>query len=248
MGVFFMTKNHYVYYSYEEWGRGYIGVRSTKLDLYEDKYMGSFKNKSFKPTQKIVLQVFNTREEALNAEITLHNFYQVHTNPHFANKAKQTSAGFNQESVKGRVWWNDGKKRKLCQECPGPEYRLGKFLPGEKNPMFGKTHSEVAKKKLSEFRKTCTGGKASMFGKSHSEVAKKKISEFRSTCTGDKNPMYGRRGENSPIFGTIRNEETRKKMSEHAKSCRWWNNGTDLKRSPNSPGSEWKLGWIKRKV
>ena len=243
-----MTKNHYVYYSYEEWGRGYIGVRSTKLDSCKDKYMGSFKDKSFKPTQKIVLQVFNTREEALNAEITLHNFYQVHTNPHFANKAKQTSTGFNQESVNGRVWWNNGKKRKLCQECPGPEYRLGYFLLGEKNPMQGKNHSEEAKRKISESRRTCTGEKAPMYGKTHSAKARKKMSEFRKTRTGDKNPMYGRRGENSPIFGIVRDEQTRKKMSDHAKKCRWWNNGIETKRSPVSPGPDWKPGMIKRKV
>jgi hypothetical protein len=243
-----MSKNHYVYYSYEEWGRGYIGVRSTKLDPYKDKYMGSFKDKHFKPTQKIVLQIFDTREEAINAEIVLHNFYQVHVNTHFANKAKQTSTGFNQEGTGRRSWWNNGKERKFSQECPGPGYTLGKFLPNEKNPMQGKKHGEEAKRKISEFRKTCTGEKASMFGKNHSQETKRKLSEFRKTCTGDKNPMFGRRGEKSPIYGIIRDETTRKKMSEHAKSCRWWNNGIETKRSPVSPGPDWKPGMIKRKV
>lgn len=210
-----MTKNHYVYYSYEEWGRGYIGVRSTKLDPQKDLYVGSFRDKHFKPTQKIVLQVFGTRKEAIEAEIALHNFYQVHTNPHFANRSKQTSTGFTAPVV---------------------------------NPMRGKNHSEEAKRKISEFRRTCTGEKAPMFGKTHSEEARKKISEFRKTCTGDKNPMFGRRGERSPIYGITRSKDTRKKMSEYAKSCRWWNNGIEIKRSPVSPGPDWKPGMIKRKV
>jgi hypothetical protein len=87
-------KWHYVYYSYEEWGRGYIGKRSSFCHPDEDPYLGSFGDKSFKPTQKIVLAIFESSEEALEAEILLHNFYQVHKNSHFANRAKQTSAKF----------------------------------------------------------------------------------------------------------------------------------------------------------
>ena len=87
--------NHYVYYSYEEWGKGYIGVRSCNCSPREDtNYMGSFHDKSFKPTEKIILQEFTTRESALEAEIRLHAFYKVDVNKHFANKAKQTSTRF----------------------------------------------------------------------------------------------------------------------------------------------------------
>jgi hypothetical protein len=88
-------KNFYVYYSYEEWGRGYIGKRECYCLPEEDvKYFGSFMDKSFRPTQKIILATFHTREEALAAEIALHSFYEVEKNPHFANKARQTSTGF----------------------------------------------------------------------------------------------------------------------------------------------------------
>jgi hypothetical protein len=88
-------KNFYVYYSYEEWGRGYIGKRECKCLPEEDvKYFGSFRDKSFRPTKKIILAKFNSKEEAIAAEITLHNFFQVDVNPHFANKARQTSTGF----------------------------------------------------------------------------------------------------------------------------------------------------------
>ena len=87
--------HHYVYYSYEDYGRGYLGSRSCKCEPEKDtRYFGSFTDKSFKPTQKIILATYETREEALRAEISLHEFYQVHKNPHFANRAKQTSVGF----------------------------------------------------------------------------------------------------------------------------------------------------------
>lgn len=87
--------SNYVYYSYEEYGKGYIGSRGCKCSIDEDfNYFGSFSDKTFKPNQKIILGVFETREQAYEAEILLHNFFQVDLNPHFANKCKATTTGF----------------------------------------------------------------------------------------------------------------------------------------------------------
>ena len=87
---------HYTYYSYEEWGRGYFGSRTCKCLPEEDiKYFGSFYDKIFKPTQKIILKDdYATREEAYADEIILHDFYDVANNPHFANQSKQTCTKF----------------------------------------------------------------------------------------------------------------------------------------------------------
>ena len=85
-------KYFYVYYSYEPWGRGYIGKRECWCLPKEDiKYFGSFYDKFFKPTEKIILETFDTVEEAYEAEIILHDFYNVKDNPHFANKSNQNS-------------------------------------------------------------------------------------------------------------------------------------------------------------
>lgn len=93
-------KFHYVYYSYEGWGRGYIGKRSCECLPEEDvNYMGSFTDKTFKPTCKIILDTFATSADALAAEALLHDAYNVSSNPLFANKAKQTSRWFNTEGV-----------------------------------------------------------------------------------------------------------------------------------------------------
>jgi len=91
----------YTYYVYEEWGRGYIGasLKGCKCHPSEDTYMGSFKDKTFKPTEKIILGIYSTIKETIEAEILLHNFFEVAKNPHFANRAKQTSAGFNRAGV-----------------------------------------------------------------------------------------------------------------------------------------------------
>lgn len=87
---------YYTYYSYEEYGKGYIGSRGCKCLPEEDiKYFGSFKDKTFKPTQKIILKSdYATREEAYADEIILQQHYKVVENPHFANMAYQTSTNF----------------------------------------------------------------------------------------------------------------------------------------------------------
>jgi hypothetical protein len=91
-----LAEYHYTYYSYEEYGNGYIGSRTCKCLPEEDiKYFGSYTDKNFNPTQKIILKDdYSTRVEAIIDEIILHNYFEVNINPHFANKSKQTSAKF----------------------------------------------------------------------------------------------------------------------------------------------------------
>ena len=87
---------HYTYYSYEEWGMGYFGVRTCECLPEEDvKYFGSYTDKTFKPNRKIILKDdYPTREDANADEIILQEYYKVVENPHFANRAYQTSTKF----------------------------------------------------------------------------------------------------------------------------------------------------------
>ena len=87
---------YYTYYSYEEWGRGYFGSRGCKCLPEEDiNYLGSSKDKTFKPKYKIILKSdYATREEAYADEIILQEYYKVVENPHFANKAYQSTTKF----------------------------------------------------------------------------------------------------------------------------------------------------------
>jgi hypothetical protein len=57
-------------------------------------YFGSFRDKTFSPSEKIILATLASREEAAAAEVLLHEFFEVHQNPHFANKARQSSKKF----------------------------------------------------------------------------------------------------------------------------------------------------------
>ena len=90
-----MKKYHYTYYSYEEFGRGYIGKGSCDCNPEEElTYFGSYKDETFKPTQKIILGVYTTPTEAIAAEIKLQHFFKVVPNPHFVNQVYQTSTKF----------------------------------------------------------------------------------------------------------------------------------------------------------
>ena len=106
---------HYVYYSYEEWGRGYIGSRTCYcLPQNDTNYFGSFKDIDFKPTKKIILKEdYANREEAIEDEIKLHNFYEVHKNLNFANQAKQSSKKFILNGSKAK---ENGKRTKILKK------------------------------------------------------------------------------------------------------------------------------------
>lgn len=175
-------KHFYVYYSYEEYGRGYIGKRECECFPEQDvNYFGSFHDKNFNPTQKIILEIFNSVEEALEAEIILHDFYEVDKNPHFANRAKQTSTKF-YCCLNGK---NNPMYGKIGEEHPAYGYRHSKDVlqmfsdrqKGEKNHMYGKF-----------------GKDHPSYGSKRSEETKRKLSERQ---IGEKNHRYGKKSWNS---------------------------------------------------
>lgn len=78
---------HYTYYSYERGGRGYIGKRTSKVPPDEDPYLGSFSDKTFRPTDKIVIAIYDSAKKALRAESALQQLFCAHKAEHFANRA-----------------------------------------------------------------------------------------------------------------------------------------------------------------
>ena len=161
-----MKKYFYVYYSYEEYGRGYIGKRECKCLPEEDvNYFGSFRDKTFKPTQKIILETFNSVEDALEAECVIHDFYKIDKNLHFANKAKQTSKKFYYiNPSENMIGENNPAKR--------PEVRK-KLSTSAKNRI---PISEETRKKMSDSHMGRVSPKG-MLGKKHTEQQKQKIRE-----------------------------------------------------------------------
>ena len=214
-----LKEYHYTYYSYEEYGRGYIGSRTCKCLPEEDvKYFGSYKDKIFKPTQKIILKSdYATREEAYIDEVILHHFYDVGKNLHFANRAKQTSNKF---TTYGMV----GKKHPLYGKGHSEETK--KKMKGRISPAKGKILSNETKEKL----------RIAHLGKKLSEETKRKISKVQKgrTLSEEHKRKLSEANKGKPFLG--------KRMCMKGK--KWWNNGQINKRNAECPGDGWVHGKI----
>ena len=199
---------YYTYYSYEEYGRGYIGSRTCKCLPEEDiKYFGSFSDKSFKPKQKIILKDdYITREEAYIDEIILQKQYKVVENPHFSNRAYQTTTKFCFVPSKGS--FKTFKKRKPMSE--EQKIKLGLAAKNRKmseetkikigNAIRGKKRSNDTKKRMSD------AAKNRIYSEEILELRRKNISE----------KTKGRIPWNK---GLSMSEEFKKKVSEKTKEA-----------------------------
>ena len=237
-------ENHYVYYSYEEFGRGYIGSRTCDCLPKNDNYLGSYTDETFNPTNKIILETFSTREEALQAEVNLHKFYQVDKNPHFANKSRQKTTGFYYAEKKfGEE--NPFYQKQHTKETKDKISQIGKEnkgwvdrrrdYEGENNPFYGKTHSEETKELLKEkTTKTWKNQPHPWIGRKHSEESKAKFRKINA-------------GENNPNYGKITPPEVCNKIGQSKVGRKLWNNSEQQKFSKECPGEGWVLGGLKTK-
>jgi hypothetical protein len=206
-------KHFYVYYSYEPWGRGYIGKRECECLPEEDiKYFGSYRDKTFRPTEKIILETYETLEEVLQAEIILHDFYEVDKNPHFANRAKATSSAFYfSVSGKDNPFYGGKFEDDVIEKIRNYQLSLGE------NHHF---KSEEFRKKQAE---RCKGEN----GPSKSDEAKAKMSVNISKALlalGDEHPSKSEQFKESirkhyeinghPWTGRKHTEESKEKMSK----------------------------------
>ena len=97
-----------------------------------------------------------------------------------------------------------------CKTCSEPFLSIGNNClyccrscskHGKNNPMYGKHHTEEAKKKISEHSAIICGKYHPMYGKHHTEEAKKKISEH---SKGKNNNLWkgGVTKKNLPLYDT----------------------------------------------
>jgi hypothetical protein len=221
---------YYTYYSYEEWGRGYFGSRGCKCLPEKDvKYFGSSKDKTFRPTQKIILKGdYITREEAYADEIILQQYYKVVENPHFANRSYQTSVRF---SMKGTTPWNKGIPRdpeiikKMNDARRGkPPHNKGKKLSEEQKHKLsasckGRKLSEETKEKISKAIK----------GRELSESHKRKIGESNKGkprhTEESKERLRKMQQDRKEKPGKPHSDATKEKISKATKGRIPWNKG-----------------------
>lgn len=193
-------KNHYIYrITNTVLNKHYYGVRTAKnpkLDI-GIKYFSSSSDKEFIRDQKDnpqnyrykIIKIFDSRSDAIELEVKLHDRFNVGKNESFYNRSKQTSSGFDTcgttTSRKGKKFSEIHKKNlSISHKGKSPsnetKIKLSEILSG-------KIRSDETKKKISE-------GK---MGHLVSEETKKKISDT--------------------LSGTELSEETKRKISESQK-------------------------------
>jgi hypothetical protein len=197
--------------------------------------MGSYKDKTFDPTQKEILAVCDTREEAMRTEMFFHEMYDVARNPMFANRAKQTSTGFSREGAKT----SEETRKKMSEASIGRTHsveakqKMSEARAGENHPMFGKKHSEETKQKISE----------AQIGKTLSEETKQKMSE---ALIGKESPNKGKpmsEEQKEKLRGKKHSEGSKQKMREACIGKRWWvNSAGETVMEKETPGPDWQQG------
>lgn len=242
------TMYHYVYLSFEEHagGRNYIGVHSSN-DL-NDGYLGSYKDKTFAPTAKIILQFFRTRESAIRGEIQWQKTFTVAEDNTYANRAYQTDTKF--DTSGGTLWYNMEGKHTVSHERPGPEWVKGpspelrkkrsERFSGPRHPLYGKPQTPESNEKRSE---ALRGPKNHNYGKPRDKEVCEKISQ---TKTGVK--TYSKWWVNRSLGAETHSRECPGEGWEPGRLKRkWWINAElQTKHCVKSPGEGWIEGRIWR--
>lgn len=129
--------NFYTYYSYEDWGRGYIGSRQCLCAPEDDvSYFGSFSDTTFCPTNKVILGVHSSNEERLKEEERLQRFFDVVKNPHFVNRSIQTSTSFSTSGLKMSETFRENCRQRMTGVTRSEKSRrVTSTLMLEQNPM-----------------------------------------------------------------------------------------------------------------
>lgn len=150
---------HTVYLSFEPDGRDYIGKHSSK-NPYDD-YLGSYKDKSFGPESKIILEYCKTEEGAVEAEIRWQRVFNVVEDPQFVNRSYQTSNKFvtgfkGEEHPLFGVKRPDTRQRNLTNnpsKCPEAAKKIAEAARRRKGKDSQETRRKKAKTLMNRIKK-----------------------------------------------------------------------------------------------
>ena len=261
--------NHYVYEITNLInGKKYIGKRSCKCLIEEDKYMGSGKslikalNKyGYNNFKKEILKICNTEQEAYEMEkYFIKKFNAVESREYY--NIRDGGQGFSSEDSK-RLWENEDFRLKCSGRVISKETRIKisnslKANPNASIGMKGKTHTIEARNKISLAHK----------GRKLSDDHKKKISEiskkrYKETDMSEKmiegllrkwenedfkKKMSNIHKGNKYMFGKKHTEASKIKMSEALKGKTPWNKGRKMTEEEVKKLSEARKGIGFKKV
>ena len=192
--------NHYVYkftHLGDEFPKCYIGKRSCKGPIEEDKYYSSGSQQKDIRTnpwkyKKEILGTYDTEEEAYGAEARFCTALHVKTGMFY---------NINQGGI-------------------SPPRMVGKH-----NPFYGKKHTKESRKKISEagrkrgpiteetrrkLSEAAKGENNPFYGKKHTEDALRKMrAAKKDVFKGENHPMYGKKHTEDSIDKNRKNQKTR---------------------------------------
>ena len=207
---------HTVYNSFESEpdGRDYIGKHSTE-DPYDD-YLGSFKDRSFNPDDKIVFAYAKTKEGAVWLEIMFQKVFNVVEDPQYVNRSYQTNTKF--------IYGVEGDANPAKRE--ESRVKISKAKTGVPRP-------DVTEKNIKDnpAKKPGAADKiaASRRGKPLSDQAKQKVSDYQSGRPKSEETKQkireARKMQKPPTLGLKRwvNEKNEKKMAKESPGPEWQN-------------------------
>jgi hypothetical protein len=239
-------KNHYVYVLLGEDGRFYYGVRSCDCGPRDDAYMGSFSDDTFKPNKKRILSTWDSREAAVAEEIRIHNLKDVATNSRYANRAKQTSVGFDTSGTT----LSEDHLRKVSEGVMAaitPEVRA-KISEESKRAWEGRDDRRKERRNfLTEWNKS-EDHKNRIRGERNPMHRPEVKEKLREANLGERNPNFGKRmseeerkAHSQRLKGIPKKEATKAKMSSSARGRRLITDGE--MRKWLKTGEELPIGW-----
>lgn len=244
---------HFVYLSFEDSKdeRNYIGKRSC-LNPY-DNYLGSFSDKSFNPTNKIILSYYKTAEEAIKGEIQWQKVFKVKDDPNFANQVYQTDVKFDctgrKHNEKTKLKMSISQKE--CQNRPDVKIKKSKNIrEALKNEEIKLNHSSqmkrIGKQKESQHKKSISLKKLN--GSVHSRTEwkiKQSISQIKSQNNPATKELKSRRIKEAMQNENVKNKLKSRKNPQKGKI--WVNNGCNsLMVFPNEIPEGYKRGRSKK--
>lgn len=216
--------NHYVYRITNLInGKKYIGKRSCKCKIENDKYMGSgilikkaITKYGLENFKKEILVICDTDEEAYIKEMEEIEKVKAWSNPLYYNV---TNGGRGAGTGESNHWYGkaipDEIKLKISK-------KLKNRYVGESNPFYGKKHSEETKRKYFIGESNPMYGRVGklnpFYGKTHTkEAIQKIILANKRRCISKETREKLRNasmGENNHFYGRHHSEETKKKLSD----------------------------------
>lgn len=233
-----MSDSYIVYKHTSPSNKVYIGItyqnperrwREGKAYKYNKHFTNAINKYGWDNFQHEILYTNLTKEEAEQKEIELIAYYDS------TNQDK----GYNLDRGGNSVGKHSEESKKKMSE-----HKRGKYI-GEKNPFYGKVHTDEVKTIISEKAKERLKDKRNhpCYGKPMAESIKKKLLEInKGKCLSEetkKKISAANVGELNSMYGKTHTEEARKKISEARKIKVWqyskdgefineWDSATDV--------------------